>query len=87
MNYIYIFHIYILIIHYTMQLYNIRVWLASHLRAEPSLFPKLVKWPSRAELSLVSHRGSARFQPYSAKYIFIFSFFRTKLFMLCSYTM
>jgi hypothetical protein len=35
MNDIYMFHIYILIIHYTMQLYNIRVWLASRLRAEP----------------------------------------------------
>jgi hypothetical protein len=48
MNYIYIFHIYILIIHYIMQLYNIRVWLAS--RAEPSLVPQLVKWSSRARL-------------------------------------
>jgi hypothetical protein len=48
MNYIYIFHIYILIIHYIMQLYNIMVWLAS--RAEPSRarlgsFPALV-WAS-----------------------------------------
>jgi hypothetical protein len=50
MNDIYIFHIYILIIHYIMQLYNIRVWLASRLRAEPSLVPQLVKAPSRAEL-------------------------------------
>jgi hypothetical protein len=41
-----------------MQLYNIMVWLTSRLRAEPSLVPQLVKWPSRAEL------GSARFQPY-----------------------
>jgi hypothetical protein len=30
----------------------IRVWLASHLRAEPSLSPQLVKWASRAELKL-----------------------------------
>jgi hypothetical protein len=36
MNDTYIFHIYILIIHYKMQLYNTRVRLASHLRAEPS---------------------------------------------------
>jgi hypothetical protein len=35
-----------------MQLYNIRAWFAS--RAEPSLVPQLVKWPSRAEPRLVS---------------------------------
>jgi hypothetical protein len=34
-----------------MQLYNIRVWLTSRLRAEPSLVPQLVKAPSRAEPS------------------------------------
>ena len=67
MNYIYIFHIYILIIHYIMQLYNIMVWLTSRLRAEPSLVPQLVKWPSRARSATEQHRaelGSARFHPY-----------------------
>jgi hypothetical protein len=68
MNYIYIFHIYILIIHYIMQLYNIRVWLASRAepareppssRAEPSLVPQLVKWPSRAELGQPPSLGMA----------------------------
>jgi hypothetical protein len=49
MNYIYIFHIYILIIHYIMQLYNIRVWLAS--RAEPSS-ARLVSSPNRASRAL-----------------------------------
>jgi hypothetical protein len=71
MNDIYIFHIYILIIHYIMQLYNIRVWLASRLRAEPSLVPQLVKAPSRAELDQASsctepsraELGLARFRP------------------------
>jgi hypothetical protein len=48
MNYIYIFHIYILIIHYVMQLYNIRVWLAS--RAEPGSSAREMAEPSRAEL-------------------------------------
>jgi hypothetical protein len=43
MNYIYIFHIYILIIHYIMQLYNIKVWLVS--RAAPAREPP----SSRAE--------------------------------------
>jgi hypothetical protein len=56
MNDIYIFHVYILIIHYIMQLYNIREWLAS--RAEPSLVPHLVKWTSRAEPSSVSHQAT-----------------------------
>jgi hypothetical protein len=37
MNDIYIFHMYILIIYYIIQLYNIRVWLAS--RAEPAREP------------------------------------------------
>jgi hypothetical protein len=41
-----------------MQLYNIKVWLASRLRAEPSLFPQLVKWTSQAEPSSVSHRAA-----------------------------
>jgi hypothetical protein len=44
MNDIYIFHIYILIIHYIMQLYNIRLWLASQI--EPAREPP----SSRAEL-------------------------------------
>jgi hypothetical protein len=48
-NDIYIFHIYILIIHYIMQLYNIRVWLAS--RAEPAREPP----SSRAEPSSSAH--------------------------------
>jgi hypothetical protein len=68
MNDIYIFYIYILIIHYIIQLYNIRMWLAS--RAELSLVPQLVKWPSRAELGQPpsctepsrAELGSARFQ-------------------------
>jgi hypothetical protein len=43
----------------------IRVWLASHLRAEPSLSPQLVKWASRARSATEPYRaGSARFQPY-----------------------
>jgi hypothetical protein len=59
MNYIYIFHIYILIIHYIMQLYNIRVWLASRAepareppssRAEPGSSAREMAEPSRAEL-------------------------------------
>jgi hypothetical protein len=48
MNDIYTFHIYILIIHYIMQLYNIRVWLAS--RAEPVSQACEIDEPSRARL-------------------------------------
>jgi hypothetical protein len=48
MNDIYIFHIYILIIHYKMQLYNTRVRLAS--RAEPGSSARESTEPSRAEL-------------------------------------
>jgi hypothetical protein len=55
MNNIYIFHIYILIIHYIMQLYNIRVWLASRAGSraafEPSRAWFLSSWNGRAELS------------------------------------
>jgi hypothetical protein len=59
MNDIYIFHIYIQIIHYIMQLYNIRVWLASRVepareppssRAEPVSPAREMDEPSRAEL-------------------------------------
>jgi hypothetical protein len=49
MNDIYIFHIYILIIHYIMQLYMAREPPLS--RAEPSLSLQLVKWASQARLS------------------------------------
>jgi hypothetical protein len=58
MNDIFIFHIYILIIHYIMQLYNIRVWLASRLRAEPNRAWFLSSWNGRAEPSSVSHRAA-----------------------------
>jgi hypothetical protein len=76
MNDIYIFHIYILIIHYIMQLYNIRVWLASRAepareppssRAEPSSSARESTEPSRARSGTELHRaelGSARFHPY-----------------------
>jgi hypothetical protein len=54
MNNIYIFYIYILIIHYIMELYI----LGCGSQTETSLSLQLVKWTSRAELSMVSHRAA-----------------------------
>jgi hypothetical protein len=66
MNDIYIFHIYILIIHYIMQLYNIRVWLASPAalareppssRAEPGSSAREMAEPSQAWSATELHRA------------------------------
>jgi hypothetical protein len=66
MNNIYIFHIYILIIHYIMELYI----LGCGLQTEPSLSLQLIKWTSRAELSMVSHRAApSRAEPSSARLV------------------
>jgi hypothetical protein len=74
MNDIYIFHIYILIIHYIMQLYNIRVWLASRAGSraafEPSRAWFLSSWKHRAEPSSVRHRATPSWdEPSSAQLV------------------
>jgi predicted small lipoprotein YifL len=74
MNDIYIFHIYILIIHYIMQLYNItgcgsRAGPAREppsSRAEPGSSAREMAVPTRARSATELHRAelsSARFQP------------------------
>jgi hypothetical protein len=49
MNDIYVFYIYILIIHYIIQLYNIRVWLASRLRTLDSFAALTEKAKTKAK--------------------------------------
>jgi hypothetical protein len=64
MNEIYLFHIYILIIHYIMQLYISGC--GSRATFELSLYLQLMKWTSRAELGQppsCTESRSARFRP------------------------